>query len=115
MSQSCGFRTPYGSQRVNGSQSLMKSSRDHFCNIVSLIWEQLSCNEMLLVRCEILERFLNTMTTDDNISCGNRNNFAQQIQMQLSQQSKRFSGVFFVFLESTSNFEYFEKNEGLIA
>ena len=100
MSKSSRVRTPFWSQSVNRSQSLLKSARDHFYTIVSLIWEQLSCNEMLLVRCEILGRFLNTMTTDDNISRGNRNNSAQQIQMQLSQQPKRFSRVFFVFLKS---------------
>ena len=51
------------------------------------------------------------MTTDDKISCRNRDNFAQQIPMQFSHEPKLFSESFFAYLKSTSNFHYLEKTE----
>ena len=51
------------------------------------------------------------MTTDDQISRRNRNNLETQIQMQLSQEPKRFSHFFVVFLKSAPNFEYFEQKK----
>ena len=61
------FRTPFDSQRVNGSQSL-----HHFSTIVLLTWDKLIFKKLLLVRCKILGLFLNTMTTDQKISRLNR-------------------------------------------
>ena len=84
------FRTPFGSQRINASQSLLKSARHHFYTIVPLIWDKLSCKKLLLVRFEILGLLLNTMTIDHKISRRNRYNFAQQIQMQLAGELKKF-------------------------
>ena len=104
-------RTTFGSQRSNGLQSLLKSSLHHFYIIVPLIWDKLNCKRLLLVRFELLALFLNTMTTDDKISPHNSENFAQQIQMQLSQEPKIFYGFSFPFLKSTSKFEYFEEKE----
>ena len=66
---------------------------------------------MFLVRFQLLGQSFNTLTTDDQISRRNRDNFATQIQMRLSQEPKRFSQFFVVFLKSTSNFEYFEESE----
>ena len=109
MSKSSRLRTHFGSQRVNESQSLLKSARDHFYTIFQLIWHKLSCKMLLQVRFEILGLFLATMTNDDEISRRNRDNFGQQIQMQLSQEPKIFSTYFFVFLKCTPNFEYCER------
>ena len=111
MSKSSRFRTPFGNQCVNWSQSLLKSPRHLFYTIVSLIWDKLSYKNFLFVRVEILGLFLNTITTDDRISRRNRDNFAQQIPMQLSQEPKFLSQISFVFLESKTNFVYFEKDE----
>ena len=63
------------------------------------------------MRVEIVVLFLNTMTTFGKISPRNRDNFEQQIPIQLSQETKTFSEIFSAFLKSTSNFEYFEKKE----
>ena len=38
-------------------------------------------------------------------------NFQQQLQTQLSQKQKAFSGVFIAFLKCTSNLELFEKKD----
>ena len=51
------------------------------------------------------------MTTDGKISRRNRDNFAQQIQMQLAEDPKTFFEYFFSFLKATSNFQYFKKTE----
>ena len=71
------LRTPVESQRVNGSQSPLKSARHHFYPIFSLTWDKFSCKKLLLVRFEILGPLFNTMSSDDNISRRNRANLAQ--------------------------------------
>ena len=45
---------------------------------------------LLLVRSEIFELFGNILAADDKYSPVKRENFLQQIQMQLSQKSKIF-------------------------
>ena len=114
MSKTSRLRTPFGSQRVDRSQSLLKSARRHFYTIVPLIRDILSCKKSLLVRFEILALFVNTMTTEDKNSRRNRDHFEQQIQMQLSQKSKVFSEYYLAFLKFTSNFQYFEKERSHI-
>ena len=81
MSKGSRSTTPFGSQRVNRSQSLLKSARHHFDFIVPFIKDKLTCKMLCLFRVEILGLFRNTMTTDDKICRPNRDNFAQQIQM----------------------------------
>ena len=44
-------------------------------------------------------------------SRSNRENLPLPIQVQLSEKLKTFSQFFIAFLESTLNFEHFEKNE----
>ena len=63
----------------------------------------------------MLGLFVNTMTPDDKYSRLNRGNFTQQIQMQLSQKTKNFSQVFIAYLNSTSNFEFFETTKSDVA
>ena len=38
-------------------------------------------------------------------------NFPQQLQTQISQKQKTFSGFFIAFLECASNLEHFEKKD----
>ena len=38
-------------------------------------------------------------------------NFSQQLQTQISQKQKTFSGFFIAFLERGSNLEHFEKKD----
>ena len=52
------------------------------------------------------------MTTDDKYSRRNMLNFTKQLEAQLSQKQKTFSGFFIEFLESVLNLEHLEnKNE----
>ena len=114
MSKTSRFRTPFGSQGVNGSQSLLKTARHHFYTTVLLILDRLSCKKLLLVRFQILPLFLNTMTTNDEIFRRNRDHFGQQIQMKLSQKPKTIYQVFFAFQKSTLTFENFRIKKTLL-
>ena len=65
--------------------------------------------------CKVLKVFVNALTARDKYSLGDRENFTQPIQMQLSQKQEIFSQFFFffffAFLKSILNFERFPKKE----
>ena len=58
------FRRPWGNQRVNGFQTLLKSTRHHYYPIFPCICDILSWKKSPLVWSEILRLFLNTLTAD---------------------------------------------------
>ena len=66
------FRTRFGSQRVNGSQTLLKSAQHPFSPIVRLISDKVSWKKSRLARLEILGPFVNTLTADGKYSRHNR-------------------------------------------
>ena len=55
------------------------------------------------------------MTADDKYFLRNNEHLQQPIQMELSKKVKAFSEYFAQFLESLSNFNYFEKKITLVA
>ena len=63
----------------------------------------------------LAEVTFNTLTANYEYSCSDRENLPLPIQLQLSEKLKTFSQFFIAFLESTLNFEYFEKKMSLIA
>ena len=64
-----------------------------------------------LVTDEILGVFVNTLTADGKYPVQGCENLQLPIQMQLSDKQNNFSQFFVPFLESTSNFKHFEKND----
>ena len=64
-----------------------------------------------LVVCEILGLFVNILTGDDKYSLCYRQNLSETIEMQLSKRLKIFLQFIAAFLESSSNFEHFEKQK----
>ena len=60
---------------------------------------------------EILGVFVNTLTADGKYPVQDCQNLQLPIQMQLSQKRETFSEFFLPFLESTSNFEHFERKD----
>ena len=68
----------------------------------------------LLENWKFFSPFFNTFTADDKYSLISRDNWMETIQMHLSQKQKIFSEFFSAFLESTLNFEHFQKKMGLI-
>ena len=63
----------------------------------------------MLVLCEILRLFGNTLTDDDRYSLLYRDNLTQPIQVILSWEQKTFSRFFSSFFKSTLNFPHFLK------
>ena len=59
--------------------------------------------------------FCNTLTANEKYPVRDCKNLSSPIQMQLSLKPKTFSDLFDPFLESTSNFELFEKKMIVIA
>ena len=55
--------------------------------------------------------FRNTLTANDNYRVQDCENLPSPIQMSLSLERNFFSDLFVPFLESTSNFKHFEKND----
>ena len=51
----------------------------------------------------------NTLTAYDEYSPSNRENLPPPVQVHLSEKQKAFCRNFIAFLESTLNFEHFEK------
>ena len=64
-----------------------------------------------LVLGEILRVFVNTLTADGKYPVQECQNLQLPIEMQLSEKRKSFSKFFVPFLESTSNFNHFEKKD----
>ena len=61
--------------------------------------------------CSIVGVFCNTLTLNDNYPVQDSENVSSPIQMHLSLEPKSFSDSFVPFLESTSNFKYFEQKD----
>ena len=55
--------------------------------------------------------FCNTLTANDNYPVQECGNLSSPIQMELSLKPTIFVDFFVSFLESTSNFEHFEKKD----
>ena len=98
--KSC-FRRPFGSQDVNGHQTLLESAQEQFYPTFSSFGDKLGQKNSLLVRSEILGLFVNTLTADHRYSGDNRENLSQPFQMRLFQKPKNFFEHVISFLEST--------------
>ena len=106
------FRRPFGNQRVHDFQTLSKSARHHYYLIVPWIWDKLSWKKCRLVRFEILELFVNTLTTDDKYSSRNIQNLTQQLQTTMSEKQKTFYRIFITYVKSrTSSDDFVKKDE----
>ena len=65
----------------------------------------------MLVLCEILGLFVNTLTDVGKYSLLYRDNLTQQIRLLLSRKPKTFSLLSSEILKPTLNFEHFQKND----
>ena len=66
---------------------------------------------LVLVKSELLRRFLNTLTSDYKYSRQNRDNLSQQVPTQTSLKLKTCSRFIIAFLKSRLNFEYLQKKD----
>ena len=109
LSRKCCFRTSFHSQRVNGCQTLLKSSWENFYHIHfarEIIWKI-----SVLLNFEILPVFVNTLTADDKHPVWDCENLQFPIQMQWSQKQKSFCEFFVQFMKSSWNFQHFRKKD----
>ena len=64
------------------------------------------------MRFEILELFINTLTTDDKYSSRNIQNLTQQLQTTMSQKQKTFYRLFITYVKSRrSSDDFVQKDE----
>ena len=101
----------FDSEHDNGSQTLLRSARNNFYTTIPLMSDGTSRNRLVLVRSEVLGQLVNTLTADYKHSAWNRENLPQQVQTQISQERKTFSGFVIAFLKCTLNLEYFENKD----
>ena len=109
MSELPSFMQRFGRQHVSGSQTLLRSARNQFQTNLHLIWERKSRKSFVLVRSKFLGQFVHTLTADYQYSRQNRENFWQQVPMQMSGKLKTFSEFFIAFLKSTLYLKYFQR------
>ena len=95
MSEKLDFRTPFNSQHVKGSQTLLKSARQQFYRLLSSLRRKWSWKISLLLIFKVLGLFLCTLSADDKYSLPNSENLRQPIQMYFSQNPKNFSRSFY--------------------
>ena len=89
--RSC-FSRPFGNQRVNGFETLLKSARHHYFPLFPQLPDKLNWKKSALVRL-----FVNTLTPDVKYSRRNMQIFWQQFQTALSQKRKTFFDFLFLF------------------
>ena len=106
--RSC-FRTPFGSQRVNGFKTPLKLARHDYYPFFPWISGKVSRKQTALLWSYILRLFANTLTTDDKFSFRNMQNFLPHLQTLLSEKRKSFSGFFSEILKCAWNFQHLEK------
>ena len=105
------LKTPFGSESVKGSQTLVKSEREHFHHIFSSLLENLIWKISPLVICQMVGWFCNTLTANDKYPVWDCENLSSPIQTELCLKRKTISHFFVPFLEYTSNFKHFENND----
>ena len=105
------FRTPFGNQRVNEFETLLKLARNHYFPLFPRNRDKLSWKNSALVTCEILRLFVNTLTPDVKYSHRNMQIFWQQVPTPLSQEEITFCPFLIAFLKCAWNLEHSEKRE----
>ena len=111
MSKRSCFSTPFGNQRVNGFETLLKSARHHYFPVFLRIRDKLSWKKFVWVTFEIFLLFVNTLTADDKYSRRYVQTFRQQVQALLSQKAESFFSFFIAFLKCAWNLEHSEQKE----
>ena len=96
--RSC-FRTPFESQSVKYSKTVLKFERQLFDPHFSSVWDESSWKTSLLERSVVSGRFANTLTANHKYSCHNTEKFQQPVQMQLSKKTNSCLLKFYHFLE----------------
>ena len=89
------------SQQSKASETLLKSAQQYFAHIFWSLWKRMSSKNSFLVVSIILRQFLNIFTPNGQYSLSKSEWLTQPIQMQLSENRKKFSEFFAAFGKST--------------
>ena len=65
MPKKARVRTLMESQHVKGSETLLKSPRQYFSDIIWSIWKEISSKGSVLVVCEILRLLVNILAPEE--------------------------------------------------
>ena len=109
MHKRASYWKPFGSERVNETQKRLKSLEKYFYPTFSSFWSKLSEKKFSLIGSEILGLLDNTLPANCEYSRINRENLPLPIQIKFFKKLEIFCCIFFTFLESTINFQCFEK------
>ena len=99
MSKKIRFKRLFDKEHGKRSQTLLKSAQQQLYHIYWLLWGKLSPKKSLLVICNILGRFVDTLNTHDKYSVRDRDNLTEPIVMQLSHKERFLFWTFFCILE----------------
>ena len=99
------FWKPFGSERVNESQKILKSSEKHFYPTFSFFWAKLSLKKLNLIRSEILGLLVNMLTAHYDHSRSNREYLPLQIHTKFPKKPRYFWSILFQFLKSSLNLQ----------
>ena len=80
--QKAMFHATLGRSHVTGSQTLLRSARNQLHTTLPLIRDSGNRKRLFLIRSELLEQFVNTLTTDYKFSRQNWKNLRQKDPMQ---------------------------------
>ena len=105
------FSTPFGNQRINGSETRLKAAPHPYFPLFPRIRDKLNWKKSAIVTSEIFLLFVNTLTPDDNYSRRYMQIFWQQVQTLLSQKEASFCQFWIAFLKCAWNLEKSEKEE----
>ena len=106
------LKTSFDSQHVKRFETLVKSSWEHFYFIFSSLWGEIIWKTFPWFKFGTIALFANTWTAHYKYPVPDCEKLPFPIQIQLSPKQKAFSWFFVPFMESPSNFEHFQKQEG---
>ena len=105
------FKGSFRKQHGKRVQTLLKCQWELLYHIYWTLLRKLSDKKSLLVTWKFSRLFPKRLSADGKYCLLNRDNLTQPIQMQLSPKQKTFSEFFSAFLESSLNFEHFQKKD----
>ena len=109
------FRTSFDSQHVKGSQTLVKSAREHFYQIFSSLWWEMILKICPLMKYEFSEVFVNTLTVMTSILFGNAKIFCVLFKRNYLKNKKVFLTFLFHFWNLQKMLNIFKKRKIVIA
>ena len=114
MHNSASFWKPIGTERVNSSEKLLKSTGKDFYPTFSSFSARLSYKNFFLFRSWIIGLLINRLTVNYQYSCSIRGNLPLPFHIKLSKKLLIFCGIVLKCFESIWNCQCSAKKTSLI-